>query len=687
MIQARSTWRRLIRISGYTVLAIGLPAIIVALVAIQFTAGDTWFAWITIAAATLAIGISYRYFEYDIDEPPLRLLAAVGVGAGAAALVGYTDLTITQFSTGRTPFGWWLVAGGAVLLLAGTGVVFRDVIREVFRAIPRGDDIPGPGAVLPVPIQVLGLAVAVAISALALTLSGSTLSGAILWFLALSGCQIVVQSAAVTLFRPTVGTRANQYRAAESLRRRIQDHLERSREHEFLSGSKDPYLEREEYARREWERRRYEEERHRFETGWGPEGSLAEELARVRAITRPFAPSAATMVTTEVAHVHGVVLAAVWPQLTTVLPAPILRRTERLEWWISLSRLGAATALGAVVTFALSPLPVGTKLLTIAVAAVTCVWAVRAGRVQVTRACDARAAAFGVHRFDLVRALHLPRPRTQDEFVLLGDRLIGRPRHAIDDQVIEWDEGSAPALQPAAVDSIRDELSTAITAKVDEQLTRAAHRQQELLRDISLLDIGTNELDRISGEVVRQVVPDLRTRLDEKIDTLGLQLRTSVHESMTTAMTGPTLANFTGFLAVHPAENEPVLTEGGKIVAVAGSIVRLAVSVLADQSARQAGPERGKDGEALFILEPVNIEDGATSHQVPFDIVVDSATLSPTPHRHSIRVFPVRGEAQFVLALDVQDAGEHEVWLQLYQAGRLIQSVVLAVAARSEGTR
>ncbi|EMD29215.1 hypothetical protein [Amycolatopsis azurea] len=687
MIQARSKWRRLLRIAGYTALAIVLPEIIVAIVAIEFMAGDTWFAWITIVAAVLAIGISYLYFEFEIDDPLLRLLATVGVGTGAAALIGYTDLTITQFSAGRTASGWWLLAGGAVLLLAGTGVVFRDVIWEVIRAIPRGNDIPGPGASLPVPIQVLGLAVAVAISALALTLAGSTLSGAILSLLLLSGCQIVGQSAAMRLFRPTVGTLANQYRAAESLKSRLRGHLEPSRDHEFPPDSNDPYWERE-YARREWERREYEEERHRFEAmGRWPEDSLTEDLARTRAITRPFAPRTATMVATEVTRVHGVVLAAVWSRLTAVLPAPILRRTERLEWWISLSRLGAAAALGAVVTFALSPLPVSTKLLTVAVAALTCVWAVCAGRVQVTRACDARAAAFGVYRFDLVRALHLPRPRSQAEFVLLGDRLIGRPQDFVGNQVIEWDEASVPALQPAAVDSIRDELSTAIVAKVDEQLTRAARRQQELLQDISLLDIGTNELDRISGEVVRQVVPDLQTRLDEKIDILGSQLRTSVDESMTTAMTGPALANFTGFLAVHPAENKPVLAEDGRIVAVAGSVVLLAVSVFADQRARQAGPERGKDGEALFILEPVNIEEGTTSHQVPFDIVVDSATLSPSPHRHSIRVFPVRGEAQFALALDVQEAGEHEAWLQLYQAGRLIQSVVLAVAARPEGGR
>ena len=150
-------------------------------------------------------------------------------------------------------------------------------------------------------------------------------------------------------------------------------------------------------------------------------------------------------------------------------------------------------------------------------------------------------------------------------------------------------------------------------------------------------------------------------------------------------MTGPSLVNFTGFLAVHPLDESNLFpTENGKIVASPGTTLRLAISVLQEGRAGTAGPERAADGEPLFILEPVNIEGGISSAPVPFDVVIDSATLSPIPHKQSIQVLR---DAQFTLALQVpaDESNEHEAWLQLYQAGRLIQAVVLLVDARPGG--
>lgn len=228
--------------------------------------------------------------------------------------------------------------------------------------------------------------------------------------------------------------------------------------------------------------------------------------------------------------------------------------------------------------------------------------------------------------------------------------------------------GGPGRLSPQELDALASRVAGTIASSVADRVT-------ELLAE----QIARAASDRIGSGVNRQVANGL--------ETLRTDLQRSIRANVEEMVFGPPLANFTGFLSVHlgdgAGEGGGTGHRDGTVLAFAGSRIQLVLAVTQDDRARDvpASQETAPDRD-FYIFEPVHVQGGREVPTVEFEAVVDSASLTPLPQRRTLPV--ARGEDQqrsFAFQLPEQE-GRHEVWLQLYQAGRLVQALALTVHAR-----
>ncbi|MGP3989334.1 hypothetical protein [Streptomyces sp. 3N207] len=276
-----------------------------------------------------------------------------------------------------------------------------------------------------------------------------------------------------------------------------------------------------------------------------------------------------------------------------------------------------------------------------------------------------------------------------------------------------WSRSYGPQAHPGDVGEIRQVVREALEELYypghyagvrppvpygyQEGLARLTERELRQLAQQVADRITSSVADRVTDRIAHQVAEaasdrigtGLERRMSAGLSTLREELQRSVRTSVEEVVSGPPLANFTGFLSLHllTDDRDSAGHGDGAVLAYAGSRLRLLLAVTQDDRARDvpAAQETAPD-EEFFIFEPVHVQGGRDADTVEFEAVVDSTTLTPLPHR---RTLPVgRGEKQnrvFAFQLPGQE-GQHEVWFQLYQAGRLVQAVALTVHARPRTT-
>ncbi|MGI5499368.1 hypothetical protein [Lentzea sp. CA-135723] len=372
------------------------------------------------------------------------------------------------------------------------------------------------------------------------------------------------------------------------------------------------------------------------------------------------ATASAFRVNRDLAVRAGFVVDDAWPLLKLVLPGDVRRRHLLADQAVMWSRLVFAVAVGWVV-FCLDVSPVLAIVPTVLAVA-----ALQSGRTRLVQAYEMRAATADVYRFELAKRLRIALPESQADFARLGAVLTGK---STDWRLAVTADGSIGAIHGDVVHNYG-----AHDGKTDDKF---AEKQEQLLA-------AQNELAREVRQVSRQLEKgqagqsqrEWQTMTDERLSVLPSLLKATVAE----VLAGPTMMTFAGYLAVEHLDDD-AFVNGSTILAEPASQVGVVVSVLADPRARDTAPERGTDTDQFMVLQPIHIEGGRTAAEAEFELVVDSATLRPTPRRHTMRVAP-SGQDQVDVHLLVPDqTGRHEAWLQLFQSGQLVQAIAVVVEA------
>jgi hypothetical protein len=380
-----------------------------------------------------------------------------------------------------------------------------------------------------------------------------------------------------------------------------------------------------------------------------PEEALLERDARYVIATnrrfslaRPMSSPSARQTQHRVATDLGLVLDAVWPRIRWVLPAAQRREIGLRESAVAVHRVLAAALLciGALL-LVLAPVLGVVAMLALGVGALlAALTEVAAARRSLAEACARRAHLVELHRLDLLSALGMKPPHDSAALVRLGGVLTG-------------DED---ADYPLAVQTATPlELSDA---------------QLAFLRD----DLAGRFAHALSGT--------LQGSLEKGIRDLETGLASALQRSLEESVTGPPLRAFTGFLVVSGSGVGSAASAGGPRGGVSiptGDAVALELEMFGDQRAAGAVPERGSRDGSFVALQPIHIPGDQTGAAVRFEIVVDSPTLTATPHRFDLRVAPETGATRSIHLRAPDHEGRHEAWIQLFQLGRLIEVIVLPI--------
>ncbi|MFC8045243.1 hypothetical protein [Nocardia sp. NPDC057353] len=398
-----------------------------------------------------------------------------------------------------------------------------------------------------------------------------------------------------------------------------------------------------------------------------------------RSVFRPpegiLVSSAAVAITVATARTEGIVIDRVWPRLELVLPSPVRRRHARTDQAVALSRMVAASATAAA--FAL----VAASLYAYAaVPLVAGLLAVVTGRGRVTEGYRQRARSITVFRMHLIRALHLPEPTTHAELIAMGGVLAGDA---------EFGELASPpetVVEAPNSAQLAAEVSSAVVAGLRIEMRTLEQQQEAILRDVASSVTGRSAVDRMAAQLADTTADLLDERLSATVTALRSQTDESITKAVGAVLAGPPLIAFTGYFAVELDDPRPTVHRGadGVIHASPGISIGLVVTVLADAAARDVAPDRGTTGEHDFVaLETVSVDGLKSDALVQFDVLLDSAAMTPIPRRHTLQLHRVEGERSGTIQLELPDReGVHEAWLQLYQGGRLIQAVAIAVDTR-----
>ncbi|MEV8595065.1 hypothetical protein [Streptomyces sp. NPDC052012] len=409
----------------------------------------------------------------------------------------------------------------------------------------------------------------------------------------------------------------------------------------------------------------------------------------------------------------GLAVDVMWPRVELVASPTVRRRVRRPERRLLTWRLIAASALCTAAVWTVIASLTATGLwradaltdpaltdpaLLAAVAGagplLLAAFAVAQARRQLVETTAARAQAVDVLRYDLARTMQLELPEDTDGMILLapalsGERLPGSPPVPLRRDGAAGGPDPRPATGPADPDRLRRDIREDLRAEVrsalrDANATPAPHSPTRVT-------LQEEHLSRLAQDIARNAAEPVGNRLKDQLSELRQSLRQEMGDAVRTSIeetvTGPPLTNFLGYLAIEPdrrTENPepPPRAEHGTLKATAGSRINLMLSVVRDRRAQNTATLVAADaGREFFVYEPIRIEGGREATSVPFDAMVDSSTLTPLPQRKSLSV---AHEVQTPFGFRLPDQpGTHEVWFQLYQAGRLIQVAALKIEAEA----
>lgn len=396
---------------------------------------------------------------------------------------------------------------------------------------------------------------------------------------------------------------------------------------------------------------------------------------------------------------HGLVIDEVWPRLDLVVPRDAKNRLRRDDFAIAACRLLATEIISCYIVGEFISLIRGFAtawLLPVSVAFLGAVGIVITGtRRRVHLAYQRRADVIELYRFDLVRAMRLPQPRSQAEFVAITQVLV----HGVRNQGLQYavaDPSSANSeaieLSGRRLDELRTQLAREIPEQVIAEVTSALENEREaMLRRISPVVLEPRDLELLTSTMVERTLSSISAVVSESLASLSRQVRDEVQASIANVISGPALINFAGYLVLEsrPATGNGTLEiRNGQITTTAGSRLELSMIIICDERAKTSGQERGADDEESFLaLQPINIESGVDSGtSVEFDAIIDSPTLTVYPHRSKMIVSSGQSAQVSLVTVLPKDAGRHELWFQLYQSGHLIEVVAVAVEARAHSS-
>ncbi|QKW08650.1 hypothetical protein HUT18_22000 [Streptomyces sp. NA04227] len=372
-------------------------------------------------------------------------------------------------------------------------------------------------------------------------------------------------------------------------------------------------------------------------------------------------------------------------------------------------------------------------------------FALTQARGQLAEVCARKAQAVDVLRYELVRALRLPPPEDVAELIALAPVLSGEQALSEVERERRTARSTGDERDPAAsrgLDGITGESvyhvggDLHISGSGDDERDPLAGRRLSGITGERIYHVGgdlhisgsgddiQNDVRRAVREEVRRAIqeeypaaaranpapatlaePDLaelaRNIAAEAADPVSLRLREhlthvqrefhqdvrdTIRTSLNASVTGPELTNFLGYLTIEldrrpgSGERSAVRAEGGVLRAPVGGRVNLVLSVVRDRRAGSlATVVESRPGRDFFVFEPVRVEGGREAGTVSFEAMADSSTLTALPQRARLSV---RDEVQSAFGLRMpEEEGSHEVWIQLYQAGHLVQVVALKIEA------
>jgi hypothetical protein len=339
----------------------------------------------------------------------------------------------------------------------------------------------------------------------------------------------------------------------------------------------------------------------------------------------------------------------------------------------------------------------GTLTLILAGPIVIALLAVLLAQSRVVHAYLRRGNVVRTYRFDLAKAMHLPLPATEAGLIALA-RTLGSGLRRFDQRLASQASGSTaqPDLSGLSQDiatsvsrQAMEEISNLLTAQLSELSRLLGEQFEQLTQILPTGRLVPADLTRFAQDIVQRASDPVREELSSHFMRLqqifDAQMHDAIRVGIEEAVLGPPLTNFTGYLMIGLDSSEngaPLKTASGVITAPPGHRIILDMSVVRDVRAStvasviESGPDR-----PYFIVQPVVIEGGRTDRVAEFNAIVDSASLTPLPHRKNMRVGD-RAETSFAFRLPAEES-QHEVWFQLYQAGRLIQVVAVRIDAKS----
>jgi hypothetical protein len=401
----------------------------------------------------------------------------------------------------------------------------------------------------------------------------------------------------------------------------------------------------------------------------------------------------------------GLDVGQVWPRLQLVVPTDVRREVARKDAMVATLRVAAASAICTAVAWPISAGVIlsgasgGTLAALAAAPLAAAVATVIVARRRVADVYLRRVRATEVYRFDLVKALHLPLAHNEAEFAMLSRYIDG----SSGERPIVWAEDGSPD-QGRDLSQLRETLAAEVSELAGQGIARLLDNHRELLlRDrnellaqqreqfrgwLSAQALGPEELARLADRIADRAANPVSASLGQRLDALGEQftrgLRVTLEQVVGESVLGPSLTNFTGYLSLEldrSSEEDPqVGSAGGAVRTGPGHELALVMSVVRNPAAARVAPlTQGPDGSFL-VLEPFAIEGGRDTAIAEFDAIADCSTLTPRPRRRNLSVGD-RASTNFRFKLP-DGQGQHELWFQLYQAGRLIQAIAISVEVR-----
>ncbi|NEC90439.1 hypothetical protein [Streptomyces sp. SID12501] len=383
----------------------------------------------------------------------------------------------------------------------------------------------------------------------------------------------------------------------------------------------------------------------------------------------------------------GLAIDDIWPRIALVASDEVKRQVRRREQGVLAWRITVTSALcttGVWLFVALTGLGSphvdhGVAVLPVAGPLLIAAFALVQARRMLVEVYEAKADAVELYRYDLAKKLHitLPDDPSGPYMIRLAAELSGDwPLHTRG----EYRREQPRLPQGAGLDElastvarlVRSDVQAAVRQTVQEEYGSLAPRDP-----VRAVPLSERQL-RVLAHEVSAYLTDHLTSLQR---TFHEDLQSVIRSSLEQAATGAPLTNFVGYLTIELDRGaQDVRAESGTITAPVGKRVRLVVSVVRDPRAQGlASVVESRPDREFFVLESVCVEGGRDADTVSFDAMADSSTLTPQPQRRNLRV---EREQQTVFTFQMpEEAGSHEVWLQLYQAGHLVQVVALKIEA------